>query len=246
MSDLYPIMMKNGYKIFIPCKDLSLGSPREQETIDMMEKSKTVLIILSKNYGNDEDGWTRRECKKAFQLYLQNLAYNVVVIKFECGIYIKAMNTTLSAFLRLGKHIDITNRHKNLYTEVVKKVGLPFSDQIEEFDDIEERVMAHEEITDVNNDKFQFGNAKNDIGPEENIGVHTDDNNEFENKERDIVRAAKSDLTDGEQEHNKVFWSYPRTSEIHPRPKSNTSLVSILYSDACDAQIVHELSLVDC
>lgn len=279
MSDLYPILMKNGYKVFIPCRDLPPGSPREEETIISIQNSRTVLIILSENYGNDENGWARTECKKAFQLYLTNRAYNVVVIKFGYGIYLKSTNTILRAFVRLGKHIDITNRHKNLYKEVITKIGFPkqelISDDLEEIDMVHETVsyvkaeshenngmdIVHDESIDVNTETYELKNKKiqrvrgesmyvktetyelankeMDMVCGENTGVNTEINT-LKKNEKDNVRGVNADLIIGKQDGQVV-----RPFEIHSRPNSNTSFVSIRDLDASAAPEVQTLTVVD-
>ncbi|XP_060064121.1 protein slit-like [Ylistrum balloti] len=51
------------YKMFIPIRDLPVGTDRGDETIKSLERSKRIIILLSDGY--EQHGWCAFECQRA-------------------------------------------------------------------------------------------------------------------------------------------------------------------------------------
>ncbi|VDI79742.1 Hypothetical predicted protein, partial [Mytilus galloprovincialis] len=62
--------------------DSAFGAPREQETIDVMSKSRNLIILLS-DINNGTQEWNKKEWKYAWNYYKCDFSPNLIVINYD-------------------------------------------------------------------------------------------------------------------------------------------------------------------
>jgi len=118
-----------GYNIFLPYKDTLYGIERDSEIIDVFNKTKTFVLVLSESYfqegDNSERSWTENEWKYAWNQFKSNPKKNIVVINYDYISSFDVPHRQISAFLRVGNVIQFGNHHNNIVSEVKHYIGPP-------------------------------------------------------------------------------------------------------------------------
>ena len=124
LNTLCPFLENEGYKCFVPVRDLSFGSIREEELRKSILASKTYLIILADDSPDDIDNWMQIEWGCCWQNYIEQFWRRLVVIDYDFIVPIALSNRQLKALARLGFTLDFSQKQK-FYKELLNQVGPP-------------------------------------------------------------------------------------------------------------------------
>ncbi|CAC5367121.1 unnamed protein product [Mytilus coruscus] len=121
-SSFVPHLEDENIRVFLPFRDCELGSPREEEIIDVMSKSLNFVIFLCENYDGSADLWVQKEWKYAWFNYRYDINREIIVINYdtlECKYIAKKY---LGAFLKIHDFIDFSKKDKHIKEEVYKSL----------------------------------------------------------------------------------------------------------------------------
>ncbi|CAC5409886.1 unnamed protein product [Mytilus coruscus] len=115
----------DGYRIFVPCRDLIPGTIKEEQLLENIKKSKTYLMLLCDEYKMGGLQWIDMEWKYIWHYFRNYLDRNILVINYDYVNTYVNIDPRLRAFLRLGYDIDFSNRKHKLIKKLKKRLGLP-------------------------------------------------------------------------------------------------------------------------
>ena len=122
-------LSRDGYNVFLPYKDTLYGTERDSEIINVFNKTKTFVLVLSESYfhevENNDRSWTENEWKYAWNQFKRNPKKNIVVINYDYISSFGIPNRQISAFLRVGNVIQFGNHDNTIVSEVKRHIGLP-------------------------------------------------------------------------------------------------------------------------
>ncbi|CAC5367109.1 unnamed protein product [Mytilus coruscus] len=84
--ELLPHLNDRGLKSFLPYRDCQPGRPREEEVIDILPKSKIILVLLSDLHHLSREStkaWISCEWKYAWVNYREDFLKNVIIINYD-------------------------------------------------------------------------------------------------------------------------------------------------------------------
>ncbi|VDH93687.1 Hypothetical predicted protein [Mytilus galloprovincialis] len=108
LTSLVPYLERKGFDVFLFFRDSAFGAPREQETIDVMSKSRNFIILLS-DITNGTQEWNKKEWKYAWNYYKCDFSRNLIVINYD---FVKCDDTVkkfFRGFFTLRKVINFSN-----------------------------------------------------------------------------------------------------------------------------------------
>ncbi|XP_063397233.1 toll-like receptor 8 [Mytilus trossulus] len=126
-NELLPHLNDRGLKSFLPYRDCQLGRPREEEIIDTISKSKTVLVLLSdlnQLTRKSTKTWISCEWKYAWLNYREDYSKNVIIINYDFLNNRDVSNRYIQAFMRASICIDFSNYRKNMWSTLYSSLGL--------------------------------------------------------------------------------------------------------------------------
>lgn len=123
ISVLFPYLATSNLNVFLPCLHGCLGTPREEEIIDVMYKCRTFLIILSENY-NGNINWNEIEWKHAWHNWTRDINRELIIINYDMISAHEINSKYLSAFLKLGMFIDFSNNKKCIEKEIQMRISM--------------------------------------------------------------------------------------------------------------------------
>ncbi|XP_045173854.2 protein toll-like [Mercenaria mercenaria] len=113
-----------GYKIFLPPRDLPFGEVRTTATINVLQSTRTFVLILSESYLNQEDQvWTNNEWKYGWNMYKKDPQKNIVLINYDHVSSFDVNHPQIKAFLRVGSQIEFVNVQRNILEQISEKLG---------------------------------------------------------------------------------------------------------------------------
>jgi len=122
-------LSRDGYNVFLPYKDTLFGTERDKEMINVFNKTKTFVLVLSKSYfediENSDRSWTENEWKYAWNQFKSNPKKNIVVINYDYISSFDVPQRQISAFLRVGNVVQFGNHDNNIVLEVKRHIGPP-------------------------------------------------------------------------------------------------------------------------
>ncbi|CAG2230869.1 unnamed protein product [Mytilus edulis] len=98
--------------------DSAFGAPREQETIDVMSKSRNFIILLS-DITNGTQEWNKKEWKYAWNYYKCDFSRNLIVINYD---FVKCDDTVkkfFRGFFTLRKVINFSNFDNKIEEDIL-------------------------------------------------------------------------------------------------------------------------------
>lgn len=130
MEFLEPNLERKGYRTFIPLRDLDFGGERDTLTIDILDKTKNFLLVLSESYleyKNEESGraWTENEWKYGWNKFKHDKNKKIVVINYDHVSSFDVSHLQIKAYLRVGVTVDFANREGKIMEEIYNKLGPP-------------------------------------------------------------------------------------------------------------------------
>eukprot|EP00105_Crassostrea_gigas_P035225 XP_019919373.1 PREDICTED: uncharacterized protein LOC109617541 [Crassostrea gigas] len=119
-----------GYNTYFPCRDNILGDLREEQIIQMLSKSRDVIVLLTSEFNSDEENlntlYANLEWRHAWNNFKTNSSErNLIVINFD---QLKAGDfdvSPLKAFLRLKMTLDFADRSHSLMRDLLARIGPP-------------------------------------------------------------------------------------------------------------------------
>ena len=122
-------LSRDGYNVFLPYKDTLYGTERDSEIIDVFNKTKTFVLVLSESYfqemENNDRSWTENEWKYAWNQFKSNPKKNMVVVNYDYISSFDVPHRQIAAFLRVGNVIQFGNHENNIVSEVKTHIGSP-------------------------------------------------------------------------------------------------------------------------
>ena len=123
-SDFLPQLSSEGFTAYLPELTMTPGTIRSEETLTVLSKCKSFVIILTHNYFED-DGilYTNFEWKSILKVYFSNSSHNVVVVNFDLLDSSDIPNKQGKAYLRLGYDVEFHNQKRDLFKSVKSRLG---------------------------------------------------------------------------------------------------------------------------
>lgn len=121
---LVPNLEQDGYKIFLPGRDIPFGEVRAAVTIDTLQTTHNFVLILSESYLEQEDQvWTDNEWKYGWHMFKADSQKNIVLINYDHVSSFDVDHPQIKAFLRVGGQVDFLNPHRNIMEKISDKLG---------------------------------------------------------------------------------------------------------------------------
>ncbi|XP_063448633.1 uncharacterized protein LOC134728127 [Mytilus trossulus] len=117
LTSLVPYLEGKGFDVFLFFRDSAFGAPREQQTIDVMSKSRNFIILLS-DITNGTQEWNKKEWKYAWNYYKCDLSRNLIVINYD---FVKCDDTVkkfFRGFFTLKKVINFSNFENKIEEDI--------------------------------------------------------------------------------------------------------------------------------
>ncbi|CAC5367128.1 unnamed protein product [Mytilus coruscus] len=118
LSSLVPCLEKKGFDVFLFFRDSTIGKPREQETIDVISKSRNFIILLSDDTKGNQQ-WNKKEWKYAWNYYKWDFSRELIIINYDMLTYDDVVKDFFRGFFTLRKVIDFSNFNKNIEEDIV-------------------------------------------------------------------------------------------------------------------------------
>ncbi|VDH99276.1 Hypothetical predicted protein [Mytilus galloprovincialis] len=118
LTSLVPYLEGKGFDVFLFFRDSAFGAPREQETIDVMSKSRNFIILLS-DITNGTQEWNKKEWKYAWNYYKCDFSRNLIVINYD---FVKCDDTVkkfFRGFFTLRKVINFSNFDNKIEEDIL-------------------------------------------------------------------------------------------------------------------------------
>ncbi|VDH98902.1 Hypothetical predicted protein [Mytilus galloprovincialis] len=118
LTSFVPYLERKGFDVFIFFRDSAFGAPREQETIDVMSKSRNFIILLS-DITNGTQEWNKREWRYAWNYYKCDFSRNLIVINYDfvkCDDFVKKF---FRGFFTLRKVINFSNFDNKIEEDIL-------------------------------------------------------------------------------------------------------------------------------
>ena len=124
IRDFLPQLSSEGFAAYLPELTMTPGTIRSEETLAVLSKCKSFVVILTDNYFED-DGilYTTFEWKSMCKAYFSNSSHNVIVVNFDLLDSSDIPNKQGKAYLRLGYDVEFHNQKRNLFKTVKYKLG---------------------------------------------------------------------------------------------------------------------------
>lgn len=119
-SYLVPHLDRKGYRVYLPFRDNELGRPREEEIIEIVPRCLNYIMFLSDNKEGFYEVWNRKEWKYCWHNYKADINHEIVVVNYDMLKTGDVIGRYVTAFLRLGKYIDFSNRSKHFEEKILK------------------------------------------------------------------------------------------------------------------------------
>ncbi|CAG2230867.1 unnamed protein product [Mytilus edulis] len=116
-----------GLKSFLPYRDCQPGRPREEEIIDSISKSKSILVLLSDLHHLEREStkaWISCEWKYTWLKYREDFSKNVIIINYDFLNNRDVSNRYIQAFMRASICIDFSNYRKDMWSTLNSVLGL--------------------------------------------------------------------------------------------------------------------------
>lgn len=114
-----------GYRAYIPCRDMVIGSSLEEEISLGVASSRHFIIIICDSYLDEDSIHTSIEWKYIWNSFRQTPSKNIIIINFGLLDTSAVSNPKMKAFLRLGLDLDFANRTRSLLKDVSCRLGPP-------------------------------------------------------------------------------------------------------------------------
>ncbi|XP_045173856.2 uncharacterized protein LOC123535311 isoform X2 [Mercenaria mercenaria] len=121
-------LIKTGYRVFQPNRDVAFGSERNSEIIPVISKTRNFLVIMSDSYLAEAGGmrsWTENEFKFGWNNFKADKSKNIVLVNFDHMSSFDVIHSQIKAFLRVGCTVDFKNRDGTIMEEIYTKLGKP-------------------------------------------------------------------------------------------------------------------------
>ncbi|XP_052073867.1 toll-like receptor 13 [Mytilus californianus] len=125
--ELLPHLNDRGLKSFLPYRDCQPGRPREEEVIDILSKSKIILVLLSDLHHLSREStkaWISCEWKYAWVNYREDFLKNVIIINYDFLNNHDVSYRYIKAFMRASICIDFSNYKKDMWSTLNSLLGL--------------------------------------------------------------------------------------------------------------------------
>ncbi|XP_060573735.1 uncharacterized protein LOC132731562 [Ruditapes philippinarum] len=122
-------LIKTGYKVFRPNKDIDFGSERDSLIISVLATAKNFLVIMTDNYlqeANDMRSWTENEWKYGWNNFKTDRLKNIVLVNFDHLSSFDVIHSQIKAFLRVGCTVNFKNTDRKIMEEIYTKLGEPW------------------------------------------------------------------------------------------------------------------------
>ncbi|CAC5367115.1 unnamed protein product [Mytilus coruscus] len=118
LTSLVPYLERKGFDVFLFFRDSAFGAPREQETIDVMSKSRNFIILLS-DITNGNQEWNRKEWKYAWNYYKWDFSRNLIVINYDFVNCDDTVKKFFRGFFTLRKVIKFSNFDNKIEEDIL-------------------------------------------------------------------------------------------------------------------------------
>ncbi|XP_071180203.1 toll-like receptor 7 [Mytilus edulis] len=118
LTSLVPYLEGKGIDVFLFFRDSEFGAPREQETIEVMSKSRNFIILLS-DITNGSQEWNKKEWKYAWNYYKCDFSRNLIVINYDFVKCDDTVNKFFRGFFTLRKVINFSNFDNKIEEDIL-------------------------------------------------------------------------------------------------------------------------------
>ena len=140
MKSLLPYLESEGYRVFLPLRDVLPGDNILAERATAMRQSIAFIVILTEkdsmeNFQDIEGKETMdvsviREFEVMWNLFVKSRYRNIIVLDYENIRWKFTAHRIVKAFVRMRHFIKVSSRKKNVLREIRKRLHDPFEIKI--------------------------------------------------------------------------------------------------------------------
>ena len=118
---MLPYLERQGYHIFLPCRDLEIGGIQKEQILLNISKSKNFIVFVTENYVQSEEGMF--EWNSIWNSFKKNDDRNIIIVNCDLMTTGCISSSLFSAFVRLGWYIDFCNYDHSILVDIKKRLG---------------------------------------------------------------------------------------------------------------------------
>ncbi|XP_052702780.1 uncharacterized protein LOC128179412 [Crassostrea angulata] len=119
-SKLEPFLVTNGFHVFIPPRDLALGSIRSEEAAWQISVSRYYITFLSLGYLDEDVFETRSEGKCIWNGYLSDNRKELLILNYDLLKLSDVPCSKMRAVLRAGNVVDFDAGENTILSKIFK------------------------------------------------------------------------------------------------------------------------------
>lgn len=113
-------MVTNGFHVFIPSRDLAVGSVRSEEAAWQISVSRYYITFLSLSYLDEDVFETRSEWRYIWNGYLSDNRKELLVLNYDLLKPSDVPCSKMRAVLRAGNVVDFDAGENTIFSKIVK------------------------------------------------------------------------------------------------------------------------------
>lgn len=117
---LEPFLVTNGFHVFIPSRDLAVGSVRSEEAAWQISVSRYYITFLSLSYLDEDVFETRSEWRYIWNGYLSDNRKELLVLNYDLLKPSDVPCSKMRAVLRAGNVVDFDAGESTIFSKIVK------------------------------------------------------------------------------------------------------------------------------
>nr|XP_034327643.1 uncharacterized protein LOC105318979 [Crassostrea gigas] len=117
---LEPFLVTNGFHVFIPSRDLAVGSVRSEEAAWQISVSRYYITFLSLSYLDEDVFETRSEWRYIWNGYLSDNRKELLVLNYDLLKPSDVPCSKMRAVLRAGNVVDFDAGENTILSKIVK------------------------------------------------------------------------------------------------------------------------------
>ena len=120
LKRLEPFLVTKGFHVFVPSRDLSVGSVRSEESAWQISVSRYYITFLSEFYLSDDVFETRNEWRCIWNGYLSDDRKQLVVLNYDLLKVTDISCSKMKAVVRAGNFIDFSDGENVIFSKISK------------------------------------------------------------------------------------------------------------------------------
>ncbi|XP_062577146.1 uncharacterized protein LOC134239024 [Saccostrea cucullata] len=120
LKSLEPFLILKGFHVFLPTRDLPLGSVRSDETAWQISVSRFYIVHLSDNYLNEDSLYTYKEWTCIWESYLADSRKRLLVINYDLIGPADTSCNKMKSVLHAGDVVSFSKGENLMFSKISK------------------------------------------------------------------------------------------------------------------------------